>query len=211
MARPKPALAWPDAGSRRIGGVRSGSSGTVYAVGRIGQRLLASERGSRRRARRAYTPGERFLAHTLAVAQLYVELVKVQRWGIADLLAFDPEPDCWLEYPSAFGARRILKPDAFVRLGIGAYEDSWFIEQDMGTIAAVTIERQARRYLDCYRTGTLQATRGVFPRTAWIVPEETRARVVGEVLGRLGDEASKLFCVTTTSEAPALLTAEAHS
>jgi hypothetical protein len=197
--------------SRRIGGVRSGSSGTVYAVGKIGQGILASEQGAKRRTRPAYTPGERFLAHTLAISQLYIELVTATRWGLADLLAFDPEPDCWVTYPGPFGAQRTLKPDAFLRLGIGDYEDACFIERDMGTIAAVTIERQAHRYLDCCRTGTLQASLGVFPRTAWIVPDETRAGVVSEALSRLPDEARRLFVVVTASEAIALLTAGERS
>jgi Replication-relaxation len=193
--------------SRRIGGVRGGSAGTVYALGKIGQGILASERGSKKRARPAYTPGERFLAHTVALSQLYVELVAATRWGLADLLSYDPEPDCWVTYPAPFGAKRTLKPDAFVRLGIGDYEDVWFIERDMGTIAAVTIERQAHRYLECYRTGIIQGERGVFPRTVWIVPDQARAGVVTEALGRLPGEARKLFAVTTASEAIALLTA----
>jgi hypothetical protein len=193
--------------ARRVGGVRAGSSGTVYAVGRVGQRLLGGERGSRRRARPAYTPGERFLAHTLAVAQLYVELVAATRWGLVELLAFDPEPDCWITYPSTFAARRTLKPDAFAGLGLGAYEDSWFIERDMGTVAAVTIERQARRYVECYRAGTLQAERGVFPQTVWIVPDQSRASLVAEALGRLPADTRKLFRVTTASEAVAVLIA----
>src|SRR6185312_5295952 len=55
--------------ARRVGGVRAGSAGYCFALGPTGQRLLASGR-----PRRPVTPGARHLAHTLAVAQLYVDL-----------------------------------------------------------------------------------------------------------------------------------------
>ena len=64
--------------ARRVGGERSGSASTTFAVGLAGQYLLKSGR----RVRAAYTPGARYLAHTLAVAQLYVELVAAERAGL---------------------------------------------------------------------------------------------------------------------------------
>jgi len=194
-----------------VGGVRAGSSGLTFAVGLVGQRLLASEE-STKRARRAYTPGERHLAHTLAIGELYVELVEAQqRWGLAELFAFDQEPDCWQIYLGLYAVRRVLKPDAYARLGVDEYEYSWFLERDMGTVSLATIEGQARRYLECYRSGAVQTKRGVFPRVAWIVPDARRAAAVRESLERLPDEARKLFVVTPVAEATALLTAGASS
>jgi len=57
---------------RRIGGVRAGSAGLVFALGPAGQRLLALEAvsGLNGRARQPGTPTDRFLAHNLAVAEL---------------------------------------------------------------------------------------------------------------------------------------------
>jgi hypothetical protein len=196
--------------ARRVGGARSGSASTTFAVGRAGQYLLQSERPPVRRVRRAHTPGERYLAHTLAVAGLYVGLVDAQRWGLMELTTFDPEPECWRPYSGTFGAPLILKPDAYLSLAIREYEYSWLIEQDMATEAQTTIESKARRYHDYYRTGTEQAARGVFPRVLWIVPDASRAEVVGETLARLPTDAHRLFAVTRAADAIALLTAGAR-
>lgn len=191
--------------ARRVGGTRSGSASTTYALGRAGQYLLQSERPSKRRVRRARTPGERYLAHQLAVAQLYVDLVDAQRRGQLEILAFDPEPDCWRPYAGAWGARLTLKPDAYLKVAVGDYEYAWFIEQDMATEAQTTIEGKARRYFDYYRTGTEQAARGVFPRVLWIVPDTAHAERVRETLGRLPTYAHRLSAVTTAAEAATLL------
>ncbi len=197
--------------ARLVGGVRAGSAGTTYAVGCAGQYLLRSGQQSAKRVRRAYTPGERYLAHTLAVAQLYVDLVEAGRWGLCEVLGFQPEPECWRTYPGMFGAPMTLKPDAAARLGIGDYEYWWLIEADMATEAQPTIEGKARRYHDYYRTGISQRESGTFPRVAWITPDAARAESVAETLRRLPATAQRLFAVTTTSEAIALLTAGERS
>jgi hypothetical protein len=161
-----------------------------------GQRLLAKE-GSTRRARHPHTPGERYLAHTLAVAHIYVELKEAERQGRADLLAFDPEPACWRSYVGPYGARQVLKPDAYVKLGVGEYEFSWLVELDMATEALTTIERKAQRHLDYHRSGEARRTHGISPRVAWVVPDEQRAGSVQLALDRLPAEVGRLFALTT--------------
>lgn len=88
---------------QRVGGVRSGSDGVVFAVGVAGQRLLAGS-SPVRRPRRPHAPGARYLAHALAVAELYVTLTRHAREGRGERLAFEPEPACWREYPGAYGS-----------------------------------------------------------------------------------------------------------
>ena len=110
-----------------------------------------------------------------------------------------------------FGARQVLKPDAFLKLAIGDYDFSWFIEVDMATEALTTVKTKALRYHDYFRTGTEQTAGGVFPRVLWIVPDSGRAEAVAETLAQLPAEAHRLFAVTTTAEAMALLTSEARS
>jgi Replication-relaxation len=190
--------------ARRVGGERAGSASTTFAVGRAGQYLLKSGR----RVRAAYTPGARYLAHTLAVAQLYVELVAAQRLGSVELVGFEPEPESWRPYMAGFGARQVLKPDAFLKLAIGDYDFSWFIEVDMATEALTTVKAKALRYHDYYRTGTEQAARGVFPRVLWIAPDTGRAETIRETLAQLPTDAHRLFAVTTAADAIALLTTE---
>ena len=195
--------------ARRVGGERAGSASTTFAVGRAGQYLLKSGR----RVRAAYTPGARYLAHRLAVAQLYVELEARSHTDAegVELLSFEPEPECWRPYMAGFGARQVLKPDAFLKLATAEYELSWFIEQDMATEALTTIKAKALRYHEYFRTGIEQAARGVFPRVLWIVPDPRRAEAVRETLAQLPTDAHRLFAVATTAEVPALLTSEARS
>ena len=161
--------------------------------------------------RRLSAPGDRYINHALGVSDLYVELVSAERAGRADLLAFDFEPRCWAQFPGAWGVTLTLKPDAHIELGIGDYDYSWLIEIDMATESLPTIERKARRHLDYYRSGTAQRTKGVAPRVLWVVPDRKRETDIQAVLGRLPDEAHKLFAVTTAPEATSFLTSEVRS
>ncbi len=195
--------------ARRIGGVRAGSRGLTFAVGLAGQRLLASGDATRR-VRHPYTPGERYLAHTLAVAEIYVQLVEAERRGMAELLAFDAEPACWRPYRGPYAARLMLKPDAALKLGLGDYEFSWLLELDMATEALTTIERKARRHLDYHRSGEARRTEEVSPRVAWIVPDQQRLDALQLVLERLPAEAGRLFTLATSAGAITLLTAGAE-
>jgi Replication-relaxation len=192
--------------SRRVGGVRSGSAGTCFTAGLAGQRLLSSQ-DSTRRVRRPYTPGERYLAHTLAVGQLYVEIVEAARHDQVDVLAYDPEPECWRAFLGPFGARLVCKPDAYIKLGVGDYIYSWLVELDMASESLATIERKATRHLDYYRSGSWQRTHGVAPRVAWIVPDDRRAAQVQTALHRLPAEGRRLFAVASAPNAVVLLTA----
>jgi hypothetical protein len=147
----------------------------------------------------------------LGVGGLYVELVEAQRWGVADLLAFDPEPRCWRPHLGPYGARAVLKPDADLELGVGDYVFSWLLELDMATESLATVERKARRHLDYHRSGEARRTRGVSPRVAWIVPNDQRARALRAALDRLPAEGRRLFAVAPRAGAVALLTAGAQA
>ncbi len=191
---------------RRVGGERAGSASTTYAVGRAGQYLARA--GSSKRVRAAYTPGARYLAHTLAVAQLYVHLATQQH---IELLTFDPEPACWRTFMTGFGGRQVLKPDAYLILATTAREFAWFIEVDMATEALTTVAAKATRYHDYFASGTEQAAHGWFPRVLWIVPDGARAEAIRETLGSLPPEAHQLFVVIPAAQAVAYLLAEARS
>lgn len=63
---------------RRVGGSPRGSSGSVFALGIVGQRLLAQRQtfaGGTPRVRHAGVPTDRTVRHTLAVGELCVSLV----------------------------------------------------------------------------------------------------------------------------------------
>lgn len=181
---------------RRIGGVRAGSAGSVFALDLAGQRLT-DQRGPAggRRLERPWAPGLSFLAHSLAVSELFVRLVEAHRLGQLELLDFHAEPACWRRFQTLAGGWATLKPDAALRLGAGAYEDHWFIEVDRGTEAAATIDRKANLYRSYWQSGREQAAHGVFPQVLWLVPDEPRAELLTTVLGRQPGEAARLHVV----------------
>jgi hypothetical protein len=181
---------------RRVGGVRAGSGGYVYYLGPVGQRLVAYWQGhGLTRGRFRPEPGGRYVRHRLAVSELYVQLRSADRGGELDLLSFDPEPDCWRRSLDGFGGTALLKPDAFVRIGVGAYEDRCFVEVDLGTESRSVIAAKLRAYLDYFRSGHEQAAHGVFPRVVWLTNSEARRAALVGVVGRLPAEHWGLFTV----------------
>jgi hypothetical protein len=191
--------------TRRIGGVRAGSAGLVLALGPLGPRVL---RLSGRR--RAYEPTERFVDHTLAVSQLIVDVIVGSRSGQLDPLDWQSEPDCWRNFDSLSGQQSV-RPDAFLSLGVGAYELRWFIEVDRATESLPTILRKCRLYADYYQSGVEQAKGGVFPRVCWTTPDDSRAERLRDAIGRDRQLPAGLFVVTTSQRALRSLTALDHN
>jgi hypothetical protein len=187
---------------RVVGGARFGSQGFVYYLGLGGQRLAIS-RGllPERRTRRSRTPGTLFLRHTLLIAELHTQLVEADRSGSIELLELAAEPACWREFGGSGGQRLTLKPDSYVRLGLGPYEDSYFIEVDQGTEGSRTIERQLRAYVDYHASGREQAARGVFPKTLWTANTTERVAVIEDCVQRLPSTARELFQVVPFDDA----------
>jgi protein involved in plasmid replication-relaxation len=182
---------------RRIGGVRAGSAGLVLGLGPLGQRVLNLD-GPRRRT---HEPGLRFVDHTLAIAQLVVDVRAAARQGSLDLLACEAEPTCWREFGGIAG-RRLLRPDAFLALGVGEYELRWFIEVDRSSESLPVVRRKCRLYADYYQSGVEQnRSGGVFPRVCWVTPGEQRAERLRQVIARDSRLPAKLFVVTTDTSA----------
>ncbi len=194
---------------RPIGGRRAGSRGYVYSLGPSGLRLLQRETGAR--VRRLGVPGERFVAHVLSCTELVVRMEEAKRRGTLDVIEIQGESECWRGFLGAFGARVVLKPDLFVRVGVGALEDRWMVEVDLATEARGTLTAKFKRYLDHYRSGSEQRDHGVYPRVLWAVPTERRAAQVAEVLTQVPAEAGRLVTVCLLDEAVERLGAEASS
>lgn len=193
---------------RRMGGVRGGSASIIYGLGVTGRRLLA--RGGFE-PRRMGTPGDRHIAHTLAITEMVVRLHEASLAGELDLIELQTEPRCWRGFLGLMGARLMLKPDLFVRVGCGALEDRWFIEVDLATEARATLVTKAKRYLAHYRSGDEQGRHGVYPRVIWTVPDLRRAEQVADALGSLSPAARRLFSVWPYDEVVGRLAAEAAS
>jgi hypothetical protein len=192
---------------RPVGGVHSGSAGFVYHLGLGGQRL-AVDRGwqPERRRRRSLVPGTLFVRHALQVSELHTQLIEADRSRRVELLELSGEPACWRSYGGLAGQRQTLKPDSFVRLGVGAYEDSYFIEVDRGTEGSRALERQLRLYLAYHLSGVEQAGSGVFPRVLWLAPDERRAEVIEDCVRQLRSADRELFRVACFDQALTVIT-----
>jgi Replication-relaxation len=193
---------------RRIGGRRTGSDGFVYHVGRAGVRLLA---GRSIHGPRVEAPGTLHLVHTLATTELALRLREADRDGEVEVIEVQQEPACWRRFPGPMGARRVLKPDLFLRIGAGALEDRWMVEIDLASEAGRTIAGKAGVYLEHYRSGRERHHHSTYPRVIWLAPDEHRAWQIRRVLRRQPTEARRLFTVCRFEDAVQLLTTEARS
>ncbi|MGH3427188.1 MAG: replication-relaxation family protein [Mycobacteriales bacterium] len=189
---------------RVVGASRSGGSDAfIYRLAPAGQRL-GMERGWQPsgRIRRAQVPGSLFIGHALQVAELHTLLVEAEYAGWIELLELAAEPGCWRSY----GQRTTLKPDSYVRLGIGDYEDSYMVEVDMGTEGSRALLRKLRQYTEYAATGREQAECGVFPKVLWLVPDARRAGVVEDCIARLPHSAQRLFATAPFTNAMQVIT-----
>jgi hypothetical protein len=195
---------------RRRGGPGGGSSAWVYALGPAGVRMVAYWAGEGLpRSRAAHEPSTTWTAHTLAVSELYVRLREAEQAGRVELLAFDAEPDCWRAYTRLGGAAGVLKPDAFVRLGAGEFEDSFLVEVDLGTERRGQLTRQHHAYSEYFRSGVEQAKTGVFPGVLWVVPDARRVALLADIQRGLPAQARRLFTVASSEQALGVLCGDA--
>lgn len=188
---------------RRVGGVRAGSAGFVYRLGLAGQHL-AGELGwqPQRRKRRSHVPGTFFVSHALAVAEVHTLLIEADRLCRFELLELSAEPACHRSY-GGIGAQgqATLKPDSYARLGVGEFEDSYFVEVDMGSEGSQTLERKLKEYVAYQASGIEQDKRGVFPRVLWLAPDEQRAEAIEGCVERLPSVSRALFAVALQANA----------
>jgi hypothetical protein len=181
---------------RRIGGVRAGSGGHIYGLGPVGKRLIAYWQGQGLvRVRTIHEPGGVFVRHTLATAEQYVRLIEAERAGQCELLTFDSEPSCWRRHISRDGRPVTLKPDAYVRLGVGEFEQRSFLEVDLGSEGRGALAAKCRYYINYYRSGQEQTQHGVFPRVVWATTNQARVRLLVDVCSALPPEYWQLFQV----------------
>lgn len=191
--------------ARRIGGVRAGSGGLVWHLTHAGERLLRLHEQTTRPIRRFFEASPYFLAHSLAVAEVAVNLTEIcQEQHGMKLTALQPEPECWRTY-SEYGSMLSLKPDLFAITVSGQYEDRWFIEVDLATESPSKVVDKCERYHKYYRSGLEQQEAGVFPLTVWIVPTVERKEKLIKHIREAFDKQPRLFTIITKDELWALV------
>lgn len=187
---------------RRIGGVRAGSAGYLYAVGTRGRSALGlTGRGARRQ------PSARFVDHCLAVAQVHVDLVVAERCGEIRELAVVHEPDCWRRYLGPHAVAASLKPDLTVDLTAHDWNLNWFVEVDRGSEHLPTVLTKCRAYVAYWQSGREVERREVFPRVLWSAVDQARAEQIERAIA--GDQRlpEGLFVVATAADTKAALSA----
>ena len=186
--------------SRRIGGVRAGSGAMVWHLTHAGERLIYLHNHTLTPTKRFFEPSPYFLAHTLAVAEVAVQLTELCRNNHGmKLSVLQPEPECWRTY-SEYGSVLALKPDLFAVTLSDQYEDRWFFEVDLETESPAKVVEKCEKYHHYYRSGLEQQASEVFPLTVWIVPTINRKeRLIAHIREAFG-KYPKLFAVITKDE-----------
>lgn len=188
---------------RRVGGPKYGSSATSWQLGAAGERFLRALRGDPDR-RKFAEPGTTFAAHTLAVADVAVELIERARSGTYEVLELHTEPTCWR--PFQYGGSAVtLKPDLLVVTADPITETHTFVEVDRGTEHLPAIRRKCDVYQRYYRDGSEERTRGLFPAVVWVVPDEPRATALRTAIESDSTLDPDLFTVVTVDAAIATL------
>lgn len=179
---------------RRIGGIRPGSTATVWQLAPAAYTLLRAE-GS---TARTYQPSPRFLAHCLAVADVHLalhSLASEQR-----TVSVETEPASWRRYNGAGGESRWLQPDLAASLATPSFHDHWFIEVDLGTESLPTLLGKCRQYADYRASGIEQERLGAFPLVLWVMVREERIAPLRTALLRSTTLDAGLFRLVGPSE-----------
>lgn len=188
--------------ARRVGGVRAGSDARVWQLAPVGARIVRPDNG---KSWRTHEPSERFLAHTLAVADAHLVL----RRGLAlgHQVSVQTEPLSWRRFSGIGGEARLVRPDlAAVLQGTdqqGRYEDRWFIEVDMGTESIPTLLAKCHLYMGYYRSGLEPASHGIFPQVLWVMHgprSQQRADTLTKRILRTSSLEPRLFQITTSED-----------
>jgi hypothetical protein len=179
---------------RHIGGVRAGSASFVWRLGPVGERLLQLRAAGVDRPRlRRKEPSLHRLNHCLAVAETHIRLLESGRERSPELVRVETEPTCWRPFATLGGGRAVLKPDLYAVTATADYEDSWFIEVDLGTESLPTLLHKCRQYEEYRRSGVEQRDYGVFPFVLWLLLDEKRKDALSAALDKAGDLDRSLY------------------
>lgn len=180
---------------RRVGGLGAGSAASIWSLAPLGGRALAYLDGDGLSVR-VREPSVRFVAHSLAVAEVHVRLAEAARTGVFELSQIQIEQEGWRRYLGLSGSTSCLKPDLAVVTATPDFEDHWFIEVDLGTEHVPTILKKCQQYQTYRQTGIEQADANFFPVVIWVAPTRMRAEKLWDAISGSRGLDQGLFRVT---------------
>lgn len=122
-----------------------------------------------------------------------MQLREAERLGWLELVTFDAEPTCWRRPAGPGRASLVVKPDAYVCVAVGDYEEHRFFEVDLGTESLNVISQKADLYVRYWHSGQEQRANGVFPQVLFLVSNEHRAELIVKELARQPADHWRLF------------------
>lgn len=186
---------------RPTGGIGGGSSSFVWTLDAAGDRFTRRANESAPNSRsRTFVPTTMFLMHTLAIADVHIQLVEGERSGRFDIIETQFEPHNWRRFLTRSGADRVLKPDLYVALATSEFDDFYFIEVDRGTESIPTLIRKCVVYEAHRRSGDEQARLDLYPLVVWLVPTAARRDLLRRSIEAQKTLDSRLFTICLTDD-----------
>ncbi len=198
---------------RDIGGMRSGSTGNVYYIDEVGDRLRRTRDPARPR-RRYQEPSTRFLSHTLAIADTVTTLIRATSSQGPSLVRYELEPAAWRRYRTFSGTSVVLKPDLYLESAANTEDGdvaAYFAGIDLGGGSVTTLLRKCLAYEQYRRSGIEQDQYGAFPFVIWTMSARTpeiasrRQEAFASAIARNPQLPDELFIITTPAELPTLI------
>ncbi|MCW6677486.1 replication-relaxation family protein [Aerococcaceae bacterium NML180378] len=186
---------------RKIGGWTKGSASYVWRVTHRGLHELKKIHSHLSlKYRNRYYPTQHHVEHTLAVTELFVQLKELERQSHVTVLAFQFEPKSWRSYANRLAEIRHLKPDAYVVVALGEFEDSYFLELDRSSESLNRVVNTCKKYIHYYHSGIEQRERDIFPFVVWVVPDIKRQKAIQSAIDEALHQFQALFTVITLEE-----------
>lgn len=168
---------------RMVGGSKGGSGQYVYALARKGYYLFHTGR---------FNPARAINYHSLAIADSFVILKRLERSGRFDITGMSTEPDCHVSV-----GRYDLTPD--MALDIATHDGSrirLWLEVDMATETQTQLKAKLERYWKAYNEADV-AVWPIFPKIIFVAVDEQRAKELRWLISQGSIEAQSLFDVCT--------------
>ena len=186
---------------QRVGGSRAGSAAKVWQLAPAGARLIQDDGATKR----THEPSLRFLKHCLAIADVHLGALDLEKISNVTKVHVETEPTSWRRYTGPGGEPRWLQPDLAVVIHLTDFSDRWFIEVDLGTESLPTLLKKCGQY-EAYRaSGIEQETHGAFPLVLWMFNRSDRAEKLKAAILRSPRLTPELYRFATADTVQAVL------